>query len=351
MAEQPKSSTNRTTASARHTRSATAKMQTEAERDQRYEIPPLARECSLTPINTRTIDVSFRVLDLPIAIRQHIYRYAIGHRLIHIIFAPRKSSSRSPKAHFVQRICGDQAVVDQWEAGNMGAVPRCAYTTEDDDVPQRDLSASLLRASKRVYEEAGRMLVQDNIFAFEDSAPFDDFLLQGPTTTFRKANLTRLAIVITPKSRSTHLWNGMLGELYLPHGTMSSPDAQFPSLRSLQLYLTNGPPPWPKFKGNDWTSLMWIWGFMYFALESLEVVSVVSKDYSVRDTAESGAWRSLNDQEQTVYESMVQERLLREWDGGDQDDIELIHTSYYMKTGDCIWREEGEGALPWAERY
>jgi hypothetical protein len=49
--------------------------------------------------------------------------------------------------------------------------------------------------------------------------------------------------------------------------------------------------------------------------------------------------------------AMVQEGIMREWMGRDQDDLKLNYTTYYMKTGDCAWRYEGDGALPWVERY
>ena len=312
----------------------------------------ILKQRKLTWSSAEWKDVSFRLLDLPIAIRRRIYRYAIGLRVVHIFSTCQKKSNRASSLPLTSSVCKSastkQTLVEQWETGNTSVVPSCAYASEHSDVPRETLQLSLLRSSKCVFEEAGRILFGHNIFAFQDSGPFEVFLLKGPSAVFRKEKLTRLAIVITPKSRSTHFWNGVLGELYLPHGTMSSPEAHFPAIIALQLYLKND----ASDGGCDrWTSPIWIWAFMYFALETLESVSVISKDYKVQDLAESSRGRLLNEEEQKGYEAMVQESLLREWMGGDQDDVELMHGSYYMKTRDCAWREEGDGALPWVERY
>jgi hypothetical protein len=79
---------------------------------------------------------------------------------------------------------------------------------------------------------------------------------------------------------------------------MLSPVAHFPVLKSLQLYLRNN----ALDECDRWTSPIWIWAFLYLALERLEAVSVVSKDYMIRDPAGIGEWGFLNEVEQKEYE-------------------------------------------------
>jgi hypothetical protein len=289
----------------------------------------------------------FRFFDLPIAIRNHVYRYAVGLHVVHLMAAPSRDHDR---VLFVFITCdGAATTVEQWDAGNTRATPRCRYVSFNHSSWER-LSISLLLCSKRMHEEAARMMFQANIIHFKDFKPLKDFLLEDPGLSFRKETLTKLAITISPRSRDTHHWNSTLGELYLPHGTMTSPDPHFPALKQLQLYLTNDATPWPDIEGGRWTSPIWIWGFMYFALENLESVSVVGDNYRIEDPAASGGWRFVSEEEERVYEEMVKGRLLEEWIGGEQDDVELMHTTYYMKTRDCEWGEEGDGAQPWGER-
>jgi hypothetical protein len=295
----------------------------------------------------------FRFFDLPTAIRNRIYRHAIGLHVVHLATDPRREMAANSDLLCASFACegGRDAdkTVEQWDTGNTRAIPDCSYVL-DSHSSRIKLPTNLLLCSKRTHEEAARILFQANVFAFSDSGPFKPFLLRGPGSTFRKDNLTRMTIVITPKSRDTHHWNATLGELYLPHGTMTSPDPQFLALKQLQFYLTNGATSWPEIEGGRWTSPFWIWGFMYFALESLESVSVVGDNYRIEDPVASGGWRSVSKEEERAYEDMVKDRLLEEWMGGEQDDVELMHLTYYMKTRDCEWGEEGEGALPWVER-
>lgn len=272
-------------------------------------------------------------MDLPAEIRMLIYQYALGLRMIHVKFW-RQLTREEPHASFKYEVCkngpsvhpteSEYSVAGRWSEGDTGAVPYCRYLY---DHPKDTLPVNLLRVSKRVYAEAKAVLFNDNIYTFTDCGGFRCFLLRGPRALLRKEKLTKLVLVVSPKSDRTHFLNRTLSQLYLPHGSMHAPSPQFPSLRALQIFLERSHYPFSDDSPLKWSSLAWIYGLIYLRLENLERLSVVTSDYSWFGPPGRTQFRP-NEKEQKEYEEAVQERLLGEWMGGDQDDIEEMRMRY-----------------------
>lgn len=221
----------------------------------------------------------------------------------------------------------------------------CECFHVEDKVTIKSLDFGLLSTCQQVYTEARNSLLADNLFTFTTWLGFTSFLLEPPCGLLRVAAVTKLTFLIDPKTPQAHFLNETLGELYLPDGTMSSPESHFTALKMVHLVIGPSGYERPTFtEWEKWSTFLWVWAFAYFAIEELNDVSVaMSSDYVVRNRDGDGNgdgnrigegmnWTRPSEKELKEYEYEVRLNLLRGWMGGDQDDVELRHSSYDLRT-------------------
>jgi len=288
----------------------------------------------------------FQILDLPISVRMRIYRFTFGFRVIHVDHhnhvgeQPRNTYHVCNSGTTISLEDSETIIGQKWSEGTMIA-PLCEYR-HDDAFPAPTLQLNMLRACKQIYAEAKEVLVADNIFTFSRQTAFTNFLVAEPQGRVRAAVVTKMGFMVDPKTPQTHFLNLALGQLYLPHGIMSSPDSHFPALKMLQLCFNMHPDyPRPGFREwEKWSNMFWVWGFLYFTIEELEQVDVVvAEEYVVRNLewrqggdGQVPEWVRPEEDEVSEYKEVLEERLLETWMGGDQDEIEEVHLRYDMRT-------------------
>jgi hypothetical protein len=200
----------------------------------------------------------------------------------------------------------------------------------DDKATIKSLDLSLLRTCQQVYTEARNGLFADNLFTLTTWLGFMYFLIESPDGSLRAAAVTKLTLLVDPKTPQAHFLNETLGELYLPDGTMSSPKSHFPTLKLVHLVIGPSGYKRPRFtEWEKWSTVFWIWAFTYLAIEELHDVSVaMSSDYVVRNRDWDGKgdenkigkdtqWTRPSDEELKKYEYNVRLSLSRGWMGAD----------------------------------
>jgi hypothetical protein len=301
--------------------------------------------------------MAFRLLDLPGDIRMRIYGFALGFKVIHVEGTPQSEGNTDPESGFTYSICDSSSapdispkyaeveVCETIYKCTVPAMPSCEYMHFEDASTNGSLELGLLRACKQTYAEAKIGLFADNLFTFTTWDGFTNFFINPPGGPLRAAAITKLSFLVDPKTPQAHFLNETIGELYLPDGTMSDPKSRFPALKLLHLVIGPSGCESPKFtEWERWSTFMWIWAFSYFAIEELNDVSIaMSSEYVIRNRnwdgqgaedaiGEGMKWSRPSDEELNKYEYEVRRNLLRDWMGGDQDDVELRHLSYDNRT-------------------
>jgi hypothetical protein len=308
-----------------------------------------------------------RLLDLPENVRMHIYGFVLGFRVIHIDGYSRVEGNSKTDSGFTYCICDSSLTlhpvrkydeIEVYETLYNCTIPviyPCECFHVDNTATVKSLDFSLLRTCQQIYTEARNVFLAYNLFTFTTWFGFTSFLLEPLGGSLRAAAVTKLTLLVDPKTPQAHFLNETLGELYLPDGTMSSPESHFPALKMVHLLigLSSGCERPTFIEQEKWSSFLWIWAFAYFAIEELNDVSVaISSDYVVRNRDWDGKgneneigtdmeWRRPSHEELKEYEYEVRHSLLKSWMGGDQDDVELRHSGYDMRTRNIdFWNEE-----------
>jgi hypothetical protein len=273
------------------------------------------------------------LLDLPTEIRLHIFTYVFDTELF-IITSPHVDTKLP--ARYWWRLCACRNVVQPLNStGNLNVDPSCDCSDPVDDGHDAATRMSLLSVSKQVHSEA-KDVVKNHVYKFNHRADFDTLLLASIPGRARTSSLTTLVVTICPCTLETHVWNLALRQLYLPHGTMNSPDPHFPSLKALQLRVRGKVSPGPGSGSSGWDCIIWIFAFRYLAIEELQDVSVDATDYIEVSPIEEGDVKVIgpSDVQRKRYEDEVQEYLRGEYMPGEQDDIELHWNAYCRKLGE-----------------
>lgn len=303
-------------------------------------------------------NMKFRLLDLPENVRMRIYGFVLGFRVIHIDENPCLEGNSETDSRFAYCVCDSSLALhpipkyDKIEVDEtlykctIPVVYPCECFHIDDKATIKSLDFNLFRTCQQVYIDAKNVLLADNVFTFTTWLGFTSFLLGPPGGSLRAVAVTKITFLVDPKTPQAHFLNEMLGELYLPDGTMSSPGSHFPTLKMVHLIIgLSSSSERPIFTGwEKWSTFLWVWAFAYFAIENLNDVSVsISNDYVVRnrdwdgkgdenEIGEGLKWIRPSDEELKEYEYEVRLSLLRGWMGGDQDDVELRHSAYDTRT-------------------
>ncbi|KAL2834825.1 hypothetical protein BJY01DRAFT_252802 [Aspergillus pseudoustus] len=192
----------------------------------------------------------FRLLDLPREIRQQIYRFTLGYRIVHVrytheVYRLDLPASRKGKLGWKYFVCvcdniapqpGSELALGRVWAGDHGVdlpgvykqnlwrhgMPWCRFDdTKHEGGIEPGLSApggvgpALLHVSKEVCKEASEIMYQDNIFCFKTATAFDSFLSVNQGLSRAQLALVRNIIIYIPQPRGSAMyeWNRWLAQV------------------------------------------------------------------------------------------------------------------------------------------
>jgi hypothetical protein len=172
------------------------------------------------------------LLDLPPEVRLHIFAYVFDAELF-IITSPHVDTKPPPS--YWWRLCACRNVVRPLNStGNLMVDPSCDCSDPTYHSHDAGTCMSLLSVSKQAHS-AAKDVLRDHVYKFKHRADLDTLLLASTPGRAQIGSLTTLVVTICPRTLETHIWNLALRQLYLPHGTMNSPESHFPSLKALRL--------------------------------------------------------------------------------------------------------------------
>ncbi|KAF1968457.1 hypothetical protein BU23DRAFT_572356 [Bimuria novae-zelandiae CBS 107.79] len=284
--------------------------------------------------SSRSRDIRLPLMELPTEIRLQIFDYVFRNQSFIVTF-PHNDTEERPPRHWWRWCACDSTIRSLNPEMDQTPGPYCDCTDVNHDlyVHEDTNPVSLLSVSKQVHREVQDVL-RPRVFTFNHPADLDRVLLTGPPGRAKRENLTTLSVTICPRSYETHVWNLALMQLYLPHGTMSSPLPQFPALKTLHFVFKGKMCDTRDHANSTYGSkIMWIYTFRFFRLENLDDVSVDTTAWRVVKEAEEEIGVDELEEERNRFADSVHEFIMTDWEPGEEDDIEALRIAYNHRLG------------------